>query len=292
MIQDSPDSRLKRYIDWYNMKTPFTTTTSDEFCFCSGFHDIYDLRPSILGKGAHGIVRECIKKATGQVFAVKIVNKDFSHKNEAAILSRVDNKNIIKFVGSYSDDNHLYIVTERCSGGELFNSIVKNATSSGCFSEKKAATVIKSVLHAVAYLHGIGVVHRDIKPENILFETELEENVKLIDFGCASYHTRGDSLVVGTEYYISPEMLKGKYCKSSDIWSVGVVAYVLLAGYPPFHGPLEAVRKGRVMFPSSVWSVKSHGAVDFLKCLLSFDQSSRYTAKEALVHHWITEMTS
>lgn len=278
---------------------PFTTSTSDNFCLCSGFYDKYDLRPGILGKGARGIVRECIKKATGQVFAVKRVNNDSFDKNEAAILSRVDNENIVKFVESYSDDSYLYIITERCSGGELFDAIVKNTTSSGCYSEKKAATIVKSVLHAVAYLHGMGIIHRDIKPENILFETELEENVKLIDFGCASYHDRGDSplrLIVGTPYYMSPEMLKGTYAgngKSCDIWSVGVIAYILLAGYPPFLSPLEAIRKnGRLMFPSSIWSTKSHDAVDFIKRLLSFDPKSRYTAKEALGHHWITERST
>ena len=153
-----------------------------------------------------------------------------------------------------------------------------------------------SVLEAVAYLHKNDIVHRDIKPENILFESEQGDAIKLIDFGLARKHKKGDAPMrnpVGTAYYMSPEILKGKYDRSCDVWSVGIIAYILLCGYPPFNGEtdqdiFESIRRGKMNFPTHRgWSTKSSAAKDFIKSLLCIDPKKRSTAQEALDHPWI-----
>eukprot|EP00569_Conticribra_weissflogii_P014354 CAMPEP_0171416608 /NCGR_PEP_ID=MMETSP0880-20121228/40180_1 /TAXON_ID=67004 /ORGANISM="Thalassiosira weissflogii, Strain CCMP1336" /LENGTH=235 /DNA_ID=CAMNT_0011934857 /DNA_START=538 /DNA_END=1246 /DNA_ORIENTATION=- len=232
----------------------------------------------------------------------------------------------MKMVDCYEDQEYLHIVTEKYSGGELFDKIIDNTTAEGCFSEKAAAKIIKSLLEAVAYLHGEGIAHRDIKPENILFEsadeesdiklidfglsrkhkrgdspmsnplapriTDEESDIRLIDFGLSRKHKRGDSPMstpVGTAYYMSPELLKGEYDISCDNWSVGIVAYILLSGYPPFNGDTDpdifaAIKRGHFEFPKQGFSDE---AKDFIKSLLRRDPRKRLSAEDALKHPWL-----
>mmetsp|Transcript_9996 Transcript_9996/g.16071 ORF Transcript_9996/g.16071 Transcript_9996/m.16071 type:complete len:206 (-) Transcript_9996:394-1011(-) len=203
----------------------------------------------------------------------------------------------MKMVDCYEDAECVHIVTEKYSGGELFDKIVANTTNSGCLSEHRTARIIKSLLKAVAYLHANEIVHRDIKPENILFESNHEDAaVKLIDFGLSRRHNDDGPMTnsVGTAYYMSPELLEGEYDKSTDIWSVGVVTYIALCGRPPFNGKSDveirnATRRGRLRFRSVYWTDKSDDAKDFIECLLRKDPRRRYTAREALAHPWIKE---
>lgn len=209
---------------------------------------------------------------------------------------------IMTMVDCYEDADYVHIVTEKYTGGELFDKIIDKTTDAGCFSERKTAGVIKSLLEAVAYLHENDIVHRDIKPENILFESEAEKAIKLIDFGLSRKHSRarGESPMsnpVGTAYYMAPELLKGKYGKSCDVWSVGTIVYTLLAGYPPFNGESDpdifaAIKKGHFEFPEQQWSGKSDEVKDFIKCLLRRDPRKRFTAEEALMHPWIKNSIS
>lgn len=192
----------------------------------------------------------------------------------------------------------MHIVTERYTGGELFDAIADATSKDGCFDETRAAKIIKQLLEAVAYLHENDIAHRDIKPENILFESSSEDSdsIKLIDFGLSRTHnSEREELMsnpVGTAYYMSPELLEGKYDKSCDVWSIGTIVYILLCGYPPFNGEtdpdiFEAIQKGQFCFPKASWSNKSDACKEFIRYLLDMDVSTRPTAKEALSHPWL-----
>ena len=264
-------------------------------------HSEYHVFSTVLGKGHYGSVRECEHLKTGKLLAVKSVEKAkirrLDHlQREVYLLCKMNHLSIMRMVDCYEDEDSVHIVTERYTGGELFDKISDNSTAKGCLSEKRAAGIIKSLLEAVAYLHKNGVVHRDIKPENILFENTREDSaIKLIDFGLSRRHKKGDALMknpVGTAYYMSPEVLDGKYDASCDVWSVGTIAYILLAGYPPFNGEddsdiFDRIREGTFDFPREVWSSKSSESKDFIKCLLKMNPDDRYSAKEALRHSWI-----
>lgn len=268
----------------------------------------YIVFPTVLGTGHYGTVRECLHRQTHQSYAVKSIEKAkiqrLDHlRREVDLLASVDHPSVMRLINCYEDMNYVHIVTEKYSGGELFDKIIDRTTDGGCFDEHSAAHIIKSLLEAVAYLHANGIVHRDIKPENILFDS-LEENstsIKLIDFGLSRRHVQGVetnlSNPVGTAYYMSPELLKCNYSAPTDIWSSGIIAYILLCGYPPFNGDddreiFDAISKGHFDFPSSGWVDKSPACMDFVKCLLRRDPRKRCTAQEALMHPWIVGMTT
>jgi len=202
--------------------------------------------------------------------------------------------------GAQVTDVHL--VTDLCRGGELFHRIIEKGSNcdndSPCFTEAEAARIMYQLLHAVAYMHELDVAHRDIKPENILFETTDEDSpIKIIDFGLSRKHYACEppmNNVVGTPYYIAPEVLRRSYTKSSDLWSVGVIAYILMCGYPPFNGEdnnavYDAVRRGRLCFPSAEWSGTSRESRHFIRCLLQRDPRERVSALQALNHPWIVK---
>mmetsp|Transcript_16254 Transcript_16254/g.27743 ORF Transcript_16254/g.27743 Transcript_16254/m.27743 type:complete len:363 (-) Transcript_16254:54-1142(-) len=265
--------------------------------------DDYIIFPKVLGEGQYGCVRECIHLATGKPYACKSIEKckigRLDHlQNEVELLSSMSHNSVMKMVDCYEDVDYLHIVTEQYTGGELFDKIIDCTSESGCYSETKAAVIIKSLLEAVAYLHENEIVHRDIKPENILFASKDEKAVKLIDFGLSRRHRKGDARMsnpVGTSYYMSPELLQGKYDKACDVWSVGTIVYILLCGYPPFNGDtdpdiFEAIKEGNLRFPTKQWSGKSAEARDFVKSLLRRDPRKRFTANEALSHPWIKNL--
>lgn len=213
----------------------------------------------LLGEGSYGQVKLVIHKRNGFERAIKIIRKqelpEEEKKNllkEVQILKGLDHPNIIKLFDMYEDQIYFYLVTEFCSGGELFDRIQKI----NCFTEKDAAKYIKQLLSAITYLHERNIVHRDLKAENLLFENENEDaNMKLIDFGVSSEILKGAKLkeTLGTPYYIAPEVLLQSYDEKCDVWSCGVILYILLCGYPPFNGAddneiLENVKKGEFCF--------------------------------------------
>jgi tRNA A-37 threonylcarbamoyl transferase component Bud32 len=300
----------------------------------SNIHDHYYLPPSssssiTLGTGQYGTVQNCIHIPSGQTYAVKTIPKSrmthcYNHlRREIHILSKVatNHPNILQLVDFHEDETHVHIVTERYTGGELFDVIAEHSTTTsgnaggggGCLSERYAASIIKSVLEAVDYLHSMGIVHRDVKPENILFETKRDDDdnddhyfastnsipIRLIDFGLSTELNDGEYLTdpVGTSYYMAPEVLMGKkYNQSCDIWSVGIITYILLCGYPPFNGGNDSDIKQMIMLhghPDNVnfklrgWDGKSEEVKDFIKCLLRRDPKKRFTTREALMHPWL-----
>ena len=279
----------------------------------------YHVDPRVLGSGHHGSVRECIDRTTGQRYAVKSIRKDDPNvkraglSREITLLREMKHRNIVQLVDVYEDAEYLHLVTDLCSGGELFDKIVeKSSTDNGvpCFTEEEAARIMYQILTAVSYLHNHDIAHRDIKPENILFEsTDDNSPIKIIDFGLARKHFGGAtrsadytsedaqpkmSTIVGTPYYIAPEVLRKRYTKSCDLWSVGVIAYILLCGYPPFNGAnnkevYDSVKKGRYHFPSSDWSGTTKEARDFIRRFLQKDPRKRMTVEQALNHPWIVK---
>jgi len=214
-----------------------------------------------------------------------------------------NHRSIIRLSDVYEDAGYVHLVTDLCEGGELFDKIVEKAdcdNGAPCFTEAEAARIIRQILEAVSYLHKKGVAHRDIKPENILFETQEDGSpVKIIDFGLSRKHSsrmgeKPMSTVVGTPYYIAPEVLRKRYDKSCDLWSVGVIAYILLCGYPPFNGAdndqtHKSVLRGRYYFPAEDWNDISREAMDFIFGMLQLDPTRRMSAEQAMNHPWIAK---
>lgn len=202
------------------------------------------LKTKVLGSGAFGEVWLVHHKDLDRDFAMKIIKKR-KHKssdekeilNEIEILKKLDHPKILKIVDFYSTLKKYYIITEYCPEGELFNEIIKI----GKFDEGHSAFIINQILKAVTYLHKMNVIHRDLKPENIMI-TNREKNgclqVKLIDFGTAKIYEKGHSenKYVGSSYYMAPEIIKRNYDEKCDLWSIGVILYILLTGRPPFDG--------------------------------------------------------
>lgn len=271
----------------------------------SNIEHSYHIDPRVLGTGHHGSVRKCQDLRTGKRYAVKSIQKSQRSvkpaglRREISLLHEMRHGGIIGLRDAFEDSQYIHIVTELCEGGELFDQIVERATdesSPGCFDEVQAARILFQILKAVQYLHDRNIVHRDLKPENILFDAKDGASVKLIDFGLARRHDGRHEgpmrTVVGTPYYIAPEVLKKKYDRSCDLWSVGVIAYILLAGYPPFNGKNNAdthraVSRGRYRFASEDWKHTTSESRDFVRRLLQTDPARRMTVDEALAHPWI-----
>lgn len=273
----------------------------------SNIQNKYHIDPRVLGQGCQGSARECIDRATGQRFAVKTIRKSDptfkpdSVAREIMLLKHMKHQSIVQLVDVYEDAQYVHMVTDLCEGGELFDRIVERSSNrengSACFAEDETAGVMHQLLTAVSYMHRQGVVHRDIKPENILLESNAEDSpIKIIDFGLSAKHCEGFeppmSKIVGTPYYIAPEVLRKNYNKSCDLWSVGVLTYILLGGYPPFNGAnntdiVKSILGGKYSFPSEEWKDVSQEAQDFISRLLQTDTSKRMTVEDALNHPWI-----
>uniref|UniRef100_A0A4W3J4H1 Calcium/calmodulin-dependent protein kinase 1Da n=1 Tax=Callorhinchus milii TaxID=7868 RepID=A0A4W3J4H1_CALMI len=218
----------------------------------------------ILGTGAFSEVVMAEERATGRTFAIKCIpkkalkGKESSIENEIAVLRRIKHENIVALEDIYESSNHLYLVMQLVSGGELFDRIVEK----GFYTEKDASTLIRQVLDAVQYLHKMSIVHRDLKPENLLyFSPAKESKIMISDFGLSKMEGTGDvmSTACGTPGYVAPEVLAQKpYSKAVDCWSIGVISYILLCGYPPFYDEndsrlFEQILKAEYEFDSPYW---------------------------------------
>lgn len=260
--------------------------------------DFYDVDKKKLGEGSYGSVSKGTNKHTKAVRAVKSIGKSQMKnidrfKQEIAIMKIMDHPNIVKLFESFEDAKMIYLVLELCVGGELFDRII----DAGHFTESQAATVMKNMFQAVYYMHQNHICHRDLKPENFLFTTkeDIEKtHLKVIDFGLACKFADGQFLKTkaGTPYYVAPQVLSGKYGPESDVWSLGVIMYVLLCGYPPFYGEndnevLAKVRLGSVNFTPADWKQVSDDGKTLIKCLLKMQPKERYTAEQALNHTWV-----
>mmetsp|Transcript_25268 Transcript_25268/g.53650 ORF Transcript_25268/g.53650 Transcript_25268/m.53650 type:complete len:586 (+) Transcript_25268:137-1894(+) len=266
----------------------------------------YHINPKEIGHGHYGVVRKCMDRETKVWYAIKSIRKSKVGKvdvlkREIALLKEVDHPNIIKLIEVHEDQKYLHLVTELCTGGELFDRIIeKTQSDEGHFSERDAANIVRCILDAIAYCHDVkGIVHRDLKPENFLFSTPDEDAViKIIDFGLSRHDDMKSGIMntkVGTPYYVAPEVLNREYTKNCDVWSIGVITYILLCGYPPFYGDtdnqiFDSVRTGRFDFPSPDWDGISDAAKDFICSLLRRDPAKRASASQALLDPWIKEM--
>jgi len=187
---------------------------------------------------------------------------------------------------------------ELLTGGELFDRIV----AKGSFSEREASEVTKNVTDAIAYIHKIGIVHRDLKPENLLFlNKDGDSPIKITDFGLAKFRANNGvemHTACGTPGYVAPEVLKSEnYTKAVDMWSLGVILYILLCGFPPFYHPKTAelyklIKKGEFDFPAPYWTDISDSAKDLVRKLLTVDPKKRYTAEQVLQHPWVKGSTA
>ena len=210
----------------------------------------------------------------------------------------MDHPNILKIFEFYSNEREYSLVTELCSMGELFDEIVNK----GPFDEKYSAYILYQILSAVNYCHKMHIIHRDLKPENILIVDKNKEGyitVKVCDFGTSKIFETGavEQHVVGSSYYIAPEVLNKNYNEKCDVWSCGVIMYILLSQRPPFGGRndkeiMENVKKGTFDLQSPPFNKLSESGIDLINKLLTIDVDKRISAEEALNHPWFKENKS
>jgi len=258
----------------------------------------------LLGRGCYGIVRRCMERETKDWYAIKSISKSTAGdidivKREIAMLREVQHPNIVQLKEVHEDERFQHLITELCTGGDLFDRIVaKRETAEGHFSENETGKIIYSILHAISYCHNVkGIAHRDLKPENIMFATPDDDSpIKIIDFGLSRHDTITGYMttMAGTTRYVAPEVLDRKYTKSCDIWSIGVITYILLCGFAPFDGDDDAIvfkniRARKFDFPSPEWDTISNSAKEFVSSLLTLDRFQRPTAAEAMKHGWIQQ---
>ncbi|CAN1772570.1 Calcium-dependent protein kinase 20 [Linum perenne] len=259
--------------------------------------EIYSLGRK-LGQGQFGTTFLCIEKASGKEFACKSIAKrklttqeDVDDvRREIRIMHHLEgHPNVIKIIDAYEDAVAVHVVMELCGGGELFDRIIQR----GHYSERKAAELARLIVGVVEACHSLGVMHRDLKPENFLFVSQKEDaTLKTIDFGLSVFFKPGETFmdVVGSPYYVAPEVLKKHYGQQCDVWSAGVIIYILLSGVPPFwdeteQGIFEQVLRGDIDFVSEPWPKISDSAKDLVRKMLAKDPKKRLSAHEVLCEH-------
>ncbi|XP_051115241.1 CDPK-related kinase 5-like [Andrographis paniculata] len=273
------------------------------FGFSKNLHNKYEMGEEV-GRGHFGYTCKAkFKKGElkGQEVAVKVIPKakmttaiaiEDVRKEVKILRALTGHNNLVQFYDAYEDHDNVYIVMELCEGGELLDRILSRG---GKYTEDDAKTVIRQILNAVAYCHLQGVVHRDLKPENFLF-TSKEENstLKAIDFGLSDFVRPDERLndIVGSAYYVAPEVLHRAYSTEADVWSIGVISYIMLCGSRPFwarteSGIFRSVVKAEPSFEEQPWPSLSPEAKDFVKRLLNKDPRKRMTAAQAMCHPWI-----
>ncbi|KAM7488501.1 hypothetical protein LguiB_025985 [Lonicera macranthoides] len=246
-----------------------------------------------IGRGRFGVVYRCFSLQSGESFAVKSIDKRLISDdsidrqciyNEAKVMNLISpNPNILQIFNIYEDDTHLHIVLELCNSSDLYSRI-----SNRVFSESEAVVVMVPLMEAIAHCHRNGVAHRDLKPDNVLFDEW--NRLKLADFGSAECFREGELMsgVVGTPYYVAPEVLAGReYSEKVDVWSAGVILYIMLAGIAPFYGDtateiFEAVLRANLRFPARIFNSVSPAAKDLLRRMLCKDVSRRFSAEQVL----------
>jgi len=256
-----------------------------------------------LGSGSFATVRRVVEKTTGENFALKMIRKKGMNKvelnnlkHEIEILKEITHEHCIQMYDLYITSTYTYLITDLCSGGELFDVL----TAKQVLSEEETSAIIRQLALALHYLHCLNIVHRDIKPENILLSDGGENPVlKLCDFGLARVVPKeGLTQPCGTPTYVAPEVIKEeKYGVAADWWSLGVILYLLLCGFPPFwdEDPKRLFRKiksGFIFFPKPYWDHVSIDARNLILGLLCVPQTTRYKSKQVLNHTWIKREAS
>ncbi|KAL7097928.1 hypothetical protein ACP275_10G173700 [Erythranthe tilingii] len=258
-----------------------------------------------LGRGEFGVTYLCTDKTSKDVFACKSISKkklrtrvDIEDvRREVEIMKHLPkHPNIVSLKDTYEDDYAVHLVMELCEGGELFDRIVAR----GHYTERAAAAVTRTIVEVIQNCHKHGVMHRDLKPENFLFSNNKETApLKAIDFGLSVFFKPGERFneIVGSPYYMAPEVLKRNYGPEVDVWSAGVILYILLCGIPPFwaeteQGVAQAIIRSVVNFTRDPWPLVSDKAKDLVKKMLNPDPKQRLTAQEVLDHPWLQNAKS
>jgi len=254
-----------------------------------------------LGRGAFSVVKLGVNRKTKEKVAIKIIDRNDVGKDyeknlrmEMDILRRVEHPNIIALQEMIESGNKLYFVMELVTGGELFDRIVEK----GSYSEEDAKILVRKIVAAIDYLHKQNIAHRDLKPENLLVKSiEDDTEVKIADFGLSKIIDKDKMMqtACGTPGYFAPEVLNAEgYDKEVDMWSVGVITYILLCGFPPFYSEsvpevFEQIMKAEYDYPEEYWDEISAEAKDFIDHLLVVDVSKRLTAEQSLNHPWLRQ---
>lgn len=255
---------------------------------------------SKLGTGGFAVVRKCKRRQDGKVFALKVINKKNLDKDDLVILDSevsimrvIKHPNIVQLYDVFDSRSKMCLVLDLLEGGELFDRIIEQ----GSFSEKDAAMSFSQMVSALNHLHQKQIVHRDLKPENLLFASkEKDSAIKLIDFGLAGSCSDGPlKTPCGTPNYVAPEILKRTpYATQADMWSIGVILYIILCGFPPFYDENDdlgrlyrKIKRADYDMPSPYWDNISDSAKNIVKRLLVPDPKKRMTALETLQHPWL-----
>jgi calcium-dependent protein kinase len=256
-----------------------------------------------LGEGSYGVVFRVEHKETGLIRAMKQIIKNPHSKreseieilNEINILKKMDHPNIVKIFEFYNTTDGYFLITEFCNEGELFTEILDHAP----FSESSAGKIMYQIFSAVNYCHNLNIIHRDLKPENILIEKKdgTDYSIKIIDFGTAKLYEKNkkEKKVIGSSYYIAPEVLSENYNQMCDLWSCGVILYILLSGKPPFPGQsdnviFEKIRIGKYNMNIKQFENVSSEVKDLIANLLEKSPNKRLTAQKALEHPWFKKL--
>jgi len=262
------------------------------------FSELYKMGKQ-LGEGAFSVVKDGTHKQSGDSYAIKIVTKakltaedEEALKDEISVLNELKHDHIICLYDVFDEGQYYYLVTEKMSGGELFDRIVQKSY----YNEKEARDVCKILFEAMKYCHDHKVAHRDLKPENLLLYSEHNDaEIKIADFGFAKRVLKPNSLKTqcGTPGYVAPEILESVlYDTKADMWSLGVIIYILLGGYPPFieqnqRDLFRKIRKGKYEFHEEYWGQVSADAKDLISSLLTVNPSRRLSADDTLRNKWI-----
>ncbi|CAJ1971401.1 unnamed protein product [Sphenostylis stenocarpa] len=255
-----------------------------------------------LGRGQFGVTYLCTENSTGLQYACKSISKrklvrrddKEDMKREIQIMQHLSGQsNIVEFKGTYEDKHSVHVVMELCEGGELFDRII----AKGHYSERAAASVCRQIVKVVNICHFMGVMHRDLKPENFLLSSKDDKGLlKATDFGLSVFIEEGKVYrdIVGSAYYVAPEVLRRSYGKEVDIWSAGVILYILLSGVPPFwaeteKGIFDSILRGHIDFESNPWPSISSSAKDLVRKMLTEHPKKRITSAQVLEHPWLKE---
>lgn len=269
----------------------------------SDIDEIYIRQKQVLGTGI-STVRSCVHRSTGRRFALKTVNKlNLKPKQlkllgqEIRIMASLDHPNIVRLYETFENAEEIYLVMELLSGGDLLERLT---TVGHQLTEELTLRLIQGIVGAVRYCHDNGIAHRDLKLENFVFETQAANStLKMIDFGLSARITPGELLTdaLGSAYYVAPEVLEKRYNEKCDIWSIGVIAYMLLTGVPPFDGEndrdvINSVRVGVASYPPDLFGDISDNAVDFIRKCLTYDHTKRPSAEDCQNHPWFNALVS
>ncbi|EAR92244.1 calcium-dependent kinase (macronuclear) [Tetrahymena thermophila SB210] len=247
-----------------------------------------------IGQGHFGVVKKVVHKITNEERAVKIIQKSQEKAqkyslNEIELLRSLDHPHILKIYEFYEDKNNFYVVLELLKGGELFDKI----SEGNMLKEKQAQEIMRQILSAIIYAHSQNVMHRDLKPENILLEVDSSDNfnIKVIDWGGAMRFEQDELYYdfFGTKLYMSPEQYQQKYNYKCDLWSIGVILFILISGESPFGDSPQTIQKNilamKYKFNQESWHSVSQECMDLIRKLLC-SQDKRLTAQQALNHPW------